>query len=200
MSDDDPLPTIHVFGAIAAHEGGDALGRHGLKFVVAVGVGSGMFSWPCWRSLCRESPSTSTRSGMTWPVSCTRPWSQPTSRCGSATATEAGCRRLCRHRLAQSGAASPTQPLPDHQAQATIPEFLTKCGCCTTHSPLDLRQQPHDHELQLPYQFSHGARHGAMSRHGQLGTGLGQGCEDAAPGRHLAVGLSTASLHVSDSD
>jgi hypothetical protein len=31
-----------MFGAIAAHEGGDAPGGHGLEFVVAIGVGSGL--------------------------------------------------------------------------------------------------------------------------------------------------------------
>ena len=38
----DLLPTIHVFGAMAAHEGCDALGRHSLELVVAVGVGSSL--------------------------------------------------------------------------------------------------------------------------------------------------------------
>ena len=33
---------------------------------------------------------------ITWPVSCTRPWSPPTSRCGSANATEASFRRFRR--------------------------------------------------------------------------------------------------------
>jgi hypothetical protein len=58
-------------------------------------------------------PWTWTRSGMTWPVSCTRPWNPPTYRCGSVTAAEAGYRKLHRHRQARPDAASPIQLFPD---------------------------------------------------------------------------------------
>src|SRR5579872_1451405 len=50
---------------------------------------------------------------MTWPASCPAPWSPPTYRCGSATATEGGYRKLHRHRQARPGAASPIQLFPD---------------------------------------------------------------------------------------
>ena len=42
------------------------------------------------RGAAERRQPTWTRYEMTWPVSCTRPWHPPTSRCGSATATEAG--------------------------------------------------------------------------------------------------------------
>src|SRR5580700_336291 len=49
---------------------------------------------------------------MTWPASCLGPWNPPTSRCGSANATEAGSRR---RRPCPVGAASPTQALQDQR-------------------------------------------------------------------------------------
>ena len=48
-----------------------------------------------------KTQSTWTRSAMTWPVSCTRPWNPPTYRCGSANATEYGFCRLRRRRQAR---------------------------------------------------------------------------------------------------
>ena len=75
-------------------------------------------------------------------MSCTRPWNPPTYRYGSANATESGF-RLLRRRQAR------------HFYEVRLPH----------HAIIrrDLHQQPHDHELQLPYQYTQGMPNGALS-------------------------------------
>ena len=80
-----------------------------------------------------RTPSTSTRSGMTWPVPSTRPWNPRTYRYGSATATEA---RIPQHRRTISPARGIVGQSP--------------CKSCTNYLVVKLWQDPlgcHTHRL-----------------------------------------------------
>jgi hypothetical protein len=83
-----------------------------------------------------KTRSTWSRSVMTWPVSCTRPWNPPTYRCGSANATEAGFHRrrgqiiTPRLRAASLIQRSQIGTMSRHRSHP-----LTKCGCSTNCLP-----------------------------------------------------------------
>ena len=68
-----------------------------------------------------KTPSAWTRSRPTWPVLCSRPWSPPISRYGSAKAGETGFPSASPSIVTpRQDAASPTQPLLNRTAPAGI--------------------------------------------------------------------------------